>query len=156
MHHPNYGRNTQINAAFLMSGLKNADEHAILDAWHGGFVELIYELTAYAEDCEKVCQLLAEFGTDFPGVYAYEVIEPLGLWIGQFIEASKDMPTRQRTLLELASMAVLFFEQEYCDDEKARREAMCARLAALYPGMFGVKGALLLDVLNKLDEKATS
>jgi hypothetical protein len=74
-------RDVAITTAFLYAGalqeLRDNRKNLCLDIWNGhtGFAE---SCAQYAHSIEK--WLATREGDNYPGVYAYEIIEPLGAW----------------------------------------------------------------------------
>ena len=72
--------------AFIMEGLRDTNRYGeILDKWGCGCIELVYEMTGYAEYIENEIQRRASLDVSFPGVFDYEVTNPFGRWFGEYI-----------------------------------------------------------------------
>lgn len=79
--------------AFLYEGLlahhpHPARMHRILDIWREGCIELV--IAACAHLPEVWVQISATWNdteADLPGVFEYEVISPLGEWLGDYLLA---------------------------------------------------------------------
>lgn len=79
--------------AFLYEGLlAHAPDQqrmrAILDAWHEGCIELVIAANTHLPEVwEQISSTWNETDADFPGVFEYEVISPLGEWMGDYLLA---------------------------------------------------------------------
>lgn len=77
--------------AFLYEGLLahapgHQRMHAILDAWREGCIELVIAATVHLPGVwEQISSTWNETDADFPGVFEYEVISPLGEWMGDYL-----------------------------------------------------------------------
>jgi hypothetical protein len=77
--------------AFLYEGLlvhapDQQRMRAILDAWHEGCIELVIAACAHLPEVwEQISSTWNETDADFPGVFEYEVISPLGEWMGDYL-----------------------------------------------------------------------
>lgn len=80
-----------IWGAFLYEGLlaHESDHHrlaSVLDAWGQGCIELVMAASQYLPEVwDQISRKWEAEDTDFPGVFEYEVISPLGIWLGDYL-----------------------------------------------------------------------
>lgn len=80
-----------IWGAFLYEGLltHGHDHHrlaAILDSWANGCIELVMATCQHLPEVWlQISRKWESEDTDFPGVFEYEVISPLGEWLGDYL-----------------------------------------------------------------------
>ena len=80
-----------IWGAFLYEGLltHDHDHHrlaAILDSWGNGCIELVMATCQHLPEVwAQISRKWESEDTDFPGVFEYEVISPLGEWLGGYL-----------------------------------------------------------------------
>ncbi len=108
-----------IWGAFLYEGLL-AHIHdrkrfeAVLDAWGQGCIELVIATCLHLPEAwEQISRKWEAEDTDFPGVFEYEVISPLGEYFADHLLAHKgDLPTREAVALEITRLIEAFFAKE--------------------------------------------
>jgi hypothetical protein len=77
--------------AFLYEGLlAHTPDHqrtrSILDAWREGCIELIIAACVHLPEVwEQISLTWNDTDADFPGVFEYEIISPLGEWMGDYL-----------------------------------------------------------------------
>ena len=77
--------------AFLYEGLMaHHPDHqrtrAILDHWNEGCIELVIAVCAYLPEVwEQISTTWNNSDEDLPGVFEYEVVSPLGEWLGEYL-----------------------------------------------------------------------
>ncbi len=101
-------------AAFFMEGLhtvKAGYEEIIRAYREGGCIELVSELSRYAELSEIFIEALNSGTEGFPGVYDYEVSIYFGAWFGEYILEHGQTPPTQIAGDKLRNMILEFFLQ---------------------------------------------
>lgn len=80
-----------IWGAFLYEGLlAHESDHqrlaSVLDAWGQGCIELVMAASQHLPEVwDQISRKWEAEDTDFPGVFEYEVISPLGIWLGDYL-----------------------------------------------------------------------
>lgn len=97
--------------AFLYEGLLAHHPHPermhrILDTWREGCIELVIAVCAHLPEVwEQIAMTWNETDADLPGVFEYEVISPLGEWLGDTLLAHDghlpDVDTVRQKIKEL-------------------------------------------------------
>lgn len=106
----NYG--PLVHASSLWAGMAyEHDEDKILEAWGQGCVELHYALAEIAFADFRLCERLygARPAGEWPGVYLYQVTEPLGAWMGAHIIKHGDLPLPAVWQTKLRELVLDFF-----------------------------------------------
>jgi hypothetical protein len=71
-------------AAYMAIGLLTAsDQLHVQEHWGCGQIELVDNLTSYADFCDALAEAAYSYTRECPGVAAYEIAEPFGEWYGQ-------------------------------------------------------------------------
>ncbi len=92
--------NVSTHAAFFARGLLGYNQPHLMEAYNGGMIELVSGMSRYAEDIEKMVEIVEATGSfDFPGVLDYEVSEPFGEWYGKEILKGDGDPSRAEELI---------------------------------------------------------
>jgi hypothetical protein len=108
--------------AFLHEGLMSAakDEQRtseVLDAWKQGCIELIIATCEYLPEVwQQITAKWNEEDVDFPGVFEYEVISPLGKFMGDYLLMSGgNLPDTDRVQQKVRQLIQGFFAQPQPD-----------------------------------------
>jgi hypothetical protein len=96
---------------FLMEGLLEVNQETLNKAWGQGFLELVMELSEYAQDVWNLAEVGGAITGEFPGVYDYEVTTPLGKRFAEWVVEHEDAPTREKFLEWAIEYAYEFFMQ---------------------------------------------
>lgn len=94
--------NVGTSAIFLWEGMTEEGRRKLADS-HGGQIGLADWVSSFAELVEDK---FAGLPDDLPGVYHYEVVEPMGLWLWSSEGVDQNSFAREldrRTLLFLAA-----------------------------------------------------
>lgn len=115
-------------AAFFVEGLRdNSDYDAILRCHGEGAVGLIGDLCSYVPTLQAMVDAACSETDDtvsWPGVFAYEVCQPFGKWVGEQVY-EKEFPSQEECLEFLRSATTEFFQQcEDADRQKAIADAV--------------------------------
>lgn len=103
--------------AFLYEGLLIGHQEPrrlrrVLDAWGQGCLELVIATCLHLP--EAWAQISLKWETedcDFPGVFEYEVLAPLGTWFGDYLLSHNgDLPTPIQVQDEIRRLIEAFFQ----------------------------------------------
>ena len=105
-----------IWGAFLYEGLlAHIPDHqrvqAVLDAWGQGCIELVIATTLHLPELwEQISHKWEAEDTDFPGVFEYEVVSPLGEYFADYLLSHQGkLPTKEAVATEIARLIDAFF-----------------------------------------------
>ena len=76
---------------FLFEGLMTPSKHStrtddILQAWNQGCIELVIAVSLFLPEVwQQICEVWESSDADFPGVFEYEVLSPLGSFLGDYL-----------------------------------------------------------------------
>jgi hypothetical protein len=102
----------------LYQGLMSPKKHdyrtrEILDAWNQGCIELVIAASAHLPEIWQ--QITAKWNAedvDFPGVFEYEVVAPLGKFMGDYLLMSAgNLPELDRVQKKIRQLIGDFFNQ---------------------------------------------
>lgn len=107
--------------AFLHEGLMSPAKHDqrtkdILDAWGQGCIELVIAASAHLPEIWQ--QITAKWNSEdeaceFPGVFEYEVVAPLGKFLGDYLLMSGgNLPDIERVRKKIRQLIGDFFDQQ--------------------------------------------
>lgn len=103
--------------AFLYEGLLSShQEHRrlrrVLDTWANGCLELVIATCLHLPEAwMQISRKWEEEDCDLPGVFEYEVIAPLGTWLGDWLLAHNgDLPTPDQVHAEIHRLIEAFFQ----------------------------------------------
>lgn len=104
--------------AFLYEGLLSCHQEPrrlrrVLDAWRQGCLELVIAVCLHLPEAwaQISRRWEADDGDEFPGVFEYEVIAPLGIWLGDYLLAHNgNLPTPDQVHDELRRLIETFFQ----------------------------------------------
>lgn len=103
--------------AFLYEGLLSChQEHRrlrrVLDTWGNGCLELVIATCLHLPEAwAQISRKWEEEDCDFPGVFEYEVIAPLGTYLGDYLLAHNgDLPTPAQVQEEIHRLIEAFFQ----------------------------------------------
>lgn len=82
-----------ISLVFIMEGINQCDGGKVRDTAGMGHIDFVDALLPYAVLVEEAWRQVLEH--EFPGVFEYEVTEPFGAWIGQYILTHNCFPLTQ-------------------------------------------------------------
>jgi hypothetical protein len=110
-----------IWGGFLYQGLMSPDKHdqrlrAILDAWNQGCIELVIAASAHLPEIWQ--QITAKWdqedeACEFPAVFEYEVVAPLGKFLGDYLLMSGgSLPELDRVQKKICQLIDEFFAQQ--------------------------------------------
>lgn len=104
--------------AFLYEGLlahfpERQRTNAILDTWGQGCIELVIATTLHLPELwQQVSARWEAEDTDFPGVFEYEVISPLGEYFGDYLLAHDGaLPDKDTVAAEITRLIDAFFAE---------------------------------------------
>lgn len=106
-----------IWGAFLYEGLmmaeyKLGEEKTLIDYYAYGYIEMISELTEYLQKVWEMAITEPRFFSDSPGMFEYEVISPLGEYLGeQLVKLEGQLPKNEEIEAALKHLVLSFFEQ---------------------------------------------
>jgi hypothetical protein len=108
-----------IWGAFLYEGLlahypeRNRME-AVLDAWGQGCIELVIAACLHLPEVwDQISRKWEAEDTDFPGVFEYEVISTLGVYLGSYLLAHNgNLPEKEAVAAEITQLIDGFFQPE--------------------------------------------
>jgi hypothetical protein len=107
-----------IWGGFLYQGLMSPKKHdqrtrEILDAWNQGCIELVIAASAHLPEIWQ--QITAKWNAedvDFPAVFEYEVVAPLGKFLGDYLLMSAgNLPEIDRVQKKIRQLIGDFFKQ---------------------------------------------
>lgn len=114
-----------ITGAFLFDGLSSSGIDKVNEAWGQGFLELVQELTRYAENLDKLDSAAVKSDLNYPGVFEYEVILILGGWFGSEVINNKGTPPTWKEWHEKAIKTYTnFFARGSSTAERSRINAI--------------------------------
>lgn len=104
--------------AFLYEGLLCGHQEPrrtrrVLEAWGQGCLELVIAVCLHLPEAwaQISRQWEVDDGDEFPGVFEYEVIAPLGAWLGDYLLAHHGtLPTKEQVHDELRRLIEAFFQ----------------------------------------------
>lgn len=104
-------------AAFMATGLHKQSSTSTLEQWGEGYLELIYELTQYAEYLTKMHDAgYSLVGSE--GTFAYEVSVPFGSWFANYIDGHNgNAPTKGVAMMNAVNRSMDFFSQGLTHEE---------------------------------------
>lgn len=102
--------------AFLYEGLLSHVPdpkrfQAILDAWGQGCIELVIAVTLHLPEVwQQISRKWESEDADFPGVFEYEVISPLGYFFADYLLSHDgNLPSAQEVHAEVSRLIEVFF-----------------------------------------------
>lgn len=105
--------------AFLFEGLLTdpsnpAFTNAVLEAWSHGCLELVMATTLFLPEVwQQISQTWESADTDFPGVFEYEVISPLGTYLADYlVRHDGKLPSREDVAAEARRIIAVFLGAE--------------------------------------------
>lgn len=123
-------------SAFITEGMHDKDYDAVLTAWNGGCVELVWEVMGFVPyRVDAINAVASACGDDlaYPGVLEYEVAAPFGLWIAQTVTATGSMPAPDACRAWIKDAIVEFFTKHQDAQREVRIKAAVSALAATVP-----------------------
>ena len=123
-------------SAFIMEGMHDKDYDAVLAAWNGGCVELVWEVMGFVPYLVDAINAVASACGDdleYPGVLEYEVASPFGLWIAQTVTATGSMPAPDACRTMLDNAIAEFFARHQTDERIDQIKAAVTAHAATTP-----------------------
>ena len=108
-----------IWGAFLYEGLlahvpDQKRISAILDAWGQGCIELVIATTLHLPELwEQISRKWEVEDTDFPGVFEYEVVSPLGEYFADYLLTHQgNLPSKETVAAEITRLIDAFFTEK--------------------------------------------
>lgn len=108
-----------IWGAFLYEGLlAHVHDHkrfeAILDTWGQGCIELVIATTLHLPELwEQISRKWEAEDTDFPGVFEYEVVSPLGGFFADYLLTHQgNLPPKESVAAEISRLIDAFFAEK--------------------------------------------
>lgn len=105
--------------AFLYEGLFTSTAEPdrmqrVLDTWNQGCVELVIDTCIHLPEVwQQICAHWETNDSDFPGVFEYEVISPLGEYFAeQVLESGGKLPDATTVKAKIKELIEAFFKQE--------------------------------------------
>lgn len=105
-------------SASFMSGMRDAGDFGkLLERWNRGCVGLTYELTRHVATFVRILDAIEadceRRGVDnsYPGVIAYEVAEPFGIWFAGHVIETGEAPSDEDCRKYLLENTIAFFSQ---------------------------------------------
>ncbi|MDP2227640.1 MAG: hypothetical protein Q8J78_09215 [Moraxellaceae bacterium] len=105
--------------AFLFEGLLTDPSNPqftgiVLDAWGQGCIELVIAATLFLPEVwQQISQTWESSDTDFPGVFEYEVISPLGTYLANYLVSHDGaMPDKEKVSAEVKRLIAVFLGTE--------------------------------------------
>lgn len=88
----------------------------VLEMWSQGCIELVIATTLFLPEVwRQVCAKWEESDAEFPGVFEYEVVSPLGAYLGDYLLAHDGkLPDAEAMKLKIAEVIATFFECDLC------------------------------------------
>ena len=123
-------------SAFIMEGMHDKDYDAVLTAWNGGCVELVWEVMGFVPYLVGAINAVASACGDdleYPGVLEYEVAAPFGLWLAQTVTATGSMPAPDACRAWFNDAIVDFFAKHQDAQRTAQIRAAVSAHAAIAP-----------------------
>lgn len=100
-------------AVYMAIGLLTAPNQLhVQDHWGCGQIELVDNLTSYADFCDALAEAAYRYTGECPGVAAYEVAEPFGEWYGKQLllcMAGGGLPDHAACCSTLRELVVTFY-----------------------------------------------
>jgi hypothetical protein len=126
---------TAVTAAFVMEGMHDADYDEVVKHWDGGAIELVQAVMAYVPVLLALRDAADEAIGDegWPGVFDYEVSNPMGNWLGCRIKAGV-MPERVESVQYAAALTRAFFVRQGDENGEGIAEAITVAAARLLEG----------------------
>jgi hypothetical protein len=110
-----------IWGAFLYEGLLAHDPdrrhmEAVLDAWGQGCIELVIAACLHLPEVwDQISRKWEAEDTEFPGVFEYEVISMLGVYLGSHLLAHDGaLPDNAAVAAEITRLIDQFFMSDQC------------------------------------------
>ena len=104
---------------FLVEGLfavgaTEDRQHAVLQAWGQGCIELVIAASLHMPEVwRQICHQWEKNDVDFAGVFEYEVVSPLGQYLGDYLLThGGQLPEPEAVKAEIARMISAFFTQD--------------------------------------------
>ena len=123
-------------SAFIMEGMHDKDYDAVLAAWNGGCVELVWEVMGFVPYLVDAINTVASACGDdleYPGVLEYELAAPFGLWIAQTVTVTGSMPAPDACRAWINDAIVEFFAKHQNAERTAQIKAAVSLHAATAP-----------------------
>lgn len=112
--------------AFLFEGLLTDPSNptftnTVLDAWGQGCIELVIAATlVLPEVWQQISQTWESTDTDFPGVFEYEVISPLGTYLANYLVSHDGkLPSKEDVAAEVKRIIAVFLGTDRLPVRKA-------------------------------------
>lgn len=81
-----------------------------------GGLEIIAELTCWAEPLAEILLALWDSDVDFCGVYHYQVSEGFGTWWARYVSSNKKLPSNELCWIEIFRQVNAFLKPEKLSD----------------------------------------
>lgn len=124
---PQSSPQSEIHAAFMVIGMRHADQVDLLPLSDIGQLELINNLCKYAAILADMEQVAAATVGGYPGVFEYEVSDPFGAWYGEALITHAE-PTEAEAIAHIRTLVIAFF----ADDDLSDRADLIAALDFQY------------------------
>jgi hypothetical protein len=117
---------TAVTAAFVMEGLQSAGYKNVIKAWDQGVIELVDAVM----ECVPVLLAMRDYADEaigdqgYPGVFDYEVSNPMGLWLGEWVIESAALPPRADMIQYAATLTRDFFVRKGDENGEGIAEAI--------------------------------
>lgn len=105
--------------AFLFEGLLTDPSNptftnTVLDTWGQGCIELVIATTLFLPEVwQQISQTWESSDTDFPGVFEYEVISPLGTYLANYLVSHDgNLPDKEEVGSEVKRLIAVFLGTE--------------------------------------------
>jgi hypothetical protein len=128
---------TAVTAAFVMEGMHDADYDRAIAAWDQGALEMVEQIM----QCVPILLELRDaadaalLGNDcYPGVFDYEVSNPMGNWLARQIIEHKAMPERADMVRHAAQLVREFIVRPDTVNGEGIAEAVTVAEARLLEG----------------------
>lgn len=112
--------------AFLFEGLLTDPSNptftgTVLDTWGQGCIELVLAATLFLPEVwQQVSRTWESTDTDFPGVFEYEVISPLGTYLANYLVShAGSLPSKEDVATEVTRLIAVFLGPDRMPVQKA-------------------------------------
>lgn len=124
---PKSSPQSEIHAAFMIIGLRHADQVDLLPLSDIGQFELVNNLCEYAAILGDMERIAAATVGGYPGVFEYEVSDSFGAWYGEKLITKTELK-KAEVIDQIRTLVINFF----ADDDMSDREDLIAALDFQY------------------------
>lgn len=102
---------TAVTAAFVMEGMLAAGLREAMQNWDIGGIEIISDVMEYVPAILAIRDAADKLlvGADYPGVFEYEVCDPIGKWMGSQLFHHGELPARSVVVGFIAATCRTFY-----------------------------------------------